>query len=73
MNKEELISKLVEIYKIAQESGELAIRLGVVYNVLNKTFSISIDDKVYTLPLNNVADDPNIGDDIAYKIKKWAE
>ncbi len=71
MDKKELVNKLVELYKQSQQSGESAMRSGIDYNVLNKTLSIDINDKVYILPFNNVTDDPDVGDDMADKIKAW--
>lgn len=72
MEKTELIKYLVERYEQAQISEEPAMRIGIGYSVLNKTFSIDIDGKTYILPFNKVADDPNIGDEKAGNIKAWA-
>ncbi|MCR4306775.1 MAG: hypothetical protein NUV42_02280 [Candidatus Yonathbacteria bacterium] len=68
--KTRLIRHLVESYN----SGERAARLGIVYLVINKTFSIEIEDKQYPLTANQLADLPDgIGDEFAGEIKSWAQ
>lgn len=65
-----LIKHLVEFYN----SGEKAARMGIVYSVLNKIFSMEIDGKQYSLTANQLADLPDgVGDKLTEKIKIWAK
>lgn len=67
--KTKLIKHLVESYN----SGEKAARLGIVYSALNKTFSIEIENKQYSLTANQFANPSDgVGDELAEKIKAWA-
>lgn len=67
--KTRLIRRLVELYN----SDEKAARLGITYSTINKTFSIEIKGKQYSLTANQLADLPDgVGDELAEKIKSWA-
>jgi len=64
-----LIKHLVDSYN----SGEKATHLDIVYSILNKTFSMEIDGKQYSLTANQLADTPDgIGDKLADEIRAWA-
>lgn len=68
-NKQRIIEHLVSSYN----SGEKAVRLGVVYTAINKTFSMEIDGKQYSITANQLADLPDgVGDELADKIRTWA-
>ena len=67
--KKKLVKHLGESYN----SGEKAAHLGIVYSAINKTFSMEIDGKQYSLMANQLADLPDgVGDELADKIKSWA-
>lgn len=68
-DKQKIIGHLVAAYK----SGEKAAQLEIVYTGINKTFSMEIDGKQYSLTANQLADLPDgVGDELAEKIKSWA-
>lgn len=68
--KVRLINHLVGSY----ESGEKAARLDIGYSVLNKTFSMEIDGRQYSLTANQLADLPDgVGDEMSDKIKLWVK
>ncbi|MBI5620266.1 hypothetical protein HY949_00630 [Candidatus Gottesmanbacteria bacterium] len=68
-DKQKIIEHLVAAYK----SGEKAAHLEIAYSVLNKTFSMEIDGKQYSLTANQLADRPDgVGDELVEKIKSWA-
>lgn len=65
--------KLIEHLVAAYNSGEKAAHLNIVYSAINKTFSMEIDGKQYSLTANQLADRPDgVGDELAGKIKSWA-
>lgn len=67
--KKKLINHLVESYN----SGEKAAHLDIVYSAIDKTFSMEIDGKQYSLTANKLADRPDgVDDELAGKIKSWA-
>jgi hypothetical protein len=71
MDNKELFAHLIKTFFQAKESGEDAMRAGIVYNAVNKTFGIVIDNNSFSLLANFVADHPEGGDELVNRIKRW--
>jgi hypothetical protein len=71
--KQEEKTILIKYLIDSHSSGKNAAYFGIVYSVLNKTFSIEIDGEQYTLTANQLADLPSgVGDEYSERIKTWA-